>query len=124
MKLEQALALLEDFVIKEDESFDIRDVQQVARKVKATISGKQFGYEDLLSPLIARACIDVCPKNPHNFNVDNVRVCKIQGSSLAQSQVLTRRRHTRTFLLGYLRATRSVVALFATAAALYRSLKD
>jgi hypothetical protein len=27
----------------------------------------------------AEACIDVVPKNPHNFNVDNVRVVKING---------------------------------------------
>ena len=78
-------------MIKEDETFDIRDAEQVAKKIKASISGKQFGYEDLLSPLIAEACIDVCPKNPHNFSVDNVRVCKIQGSNLSQSQVLERR---------------------------------
>jgi len=27
----------------------------------------------------AEACIDVVPKNPNNFNVDNVRVAKING---------------------------------------------
>ncbi len=30
-------------------------------------------------PPLAEACIDVVPKNPHNFNVDNVRVVKING---------------------------------------------
>lgn len=83
----QALELLGDLVLKEDETFNIRSVEQVTKRIKATISGKQFGYEDVLCPLIAEACIDVCPKNPHNFNVDNVRVCKIQGSNLTQSQV-------------------------------------
>ena len=45
-------------------------------------------FEHLLSPLVAEACIDVCPKNPHNFNVDNVRVVKIQGASLQASSVI------------------------------------
>lgn len=31
------------------------------------------------APPSTEACIDVVPKNPHNFNVDNVRVVKING---------------------------------------------
>ncbi|KAG0695538.1 chaperonin Cpn60/TCP-1 family [Suillus ampliporus] len=38
--------------------------------LKATIASKQYGYED----------------NPKNFNVDNVRVVKIMGSSLSGSE--------------------------------------
>ena len=37
---------------------------------------------------MAEACVDVCPKNPINFNVDNVRVVKIPGSSLPASMVV------------------------------------
>lgn len=29
-----------------------------------------------------QACIQVCPKNPANFNVDNVRVAKLLGGGL------------------------------------------
>lgn len=43
------------------------------------MSSKLYGYESLLAPLIAEACIDVVPANPANFNVDNVRVVKING---------------------------------------------
>ena len=43
---------------------------------QGTISSKQYGSEDLVTNLVSRACIDVCPKNPKNFNVENVRVCK------------------------------------------------
>jgi T-complex protein 1 subunit theta len=52
---------------------------QVALRLRGSVSSKQLGYEDLLAPLIAEACIDVVPTNPHNFNVDNVRIVKILG---------------------------------------------
>jgi T-complex protein 1 subunit theta len=61
---------------------------QVGRRLKGSISSKQYGFEDTLSPLIAEACVDVCPKNPNNFNVDNVRVVKIPGSGLSSSLVV------------------------------------
>lgn len=52
---------------------------QVALRLRGSVSSKQLGYEELLAPLIAEACIDVVPTNPHNFNVDNVRIVKILG---------------------------------------------
>lgn len=52
---------------------------QVAERIKGSVSSKLHGYESLLAPLIAEACIDVVPTNPANFNVDNVRVVKISG---------------------------------------------
>ena len=61
---------------------------QVAQRIRGSVSSKQFGFEDLLCPLIAQACIDVCPKNPNNFNVDNVRVIKITGSGAYNSSVV------------------------------------
>ncbi len=44
----------------------------VAKALRGVIASKQYGYEDLLAPLIAKACFQVCPKNPKNFNVDSV----------------------------------------------------
>lgn len=35
-----------------------------------------------------QACIQVCPKNPANFNVDNVRVAKLLGGGLHNSAVV------------------------------------
>ena len=35
-----------------------------------------------------QACIDVVPKNPASFNVDNVRVVKIPGGGAGDSRVL------------------------------------
>jgi T-complex protein 1 subunit theta len=41
-----------------------------------------------LAELVAEAVLAVLPKNPLNFNVDNVRVVKIMGGSLEQSKVV------------------------------------
>lgn len=38
--------------------------------------------------LIFQACIQVCPKNPTNFNVDNVRVAKLLGGGLHNSCIV------------------------------------
>lgn len=35
-----------------------------------------------------QACIQVCPKNPDNFNVDNVRVAKLLGGGLHDSTIV------------------------------------
>jgi len=67
---------------------NLRDIKEVARCLKAIMSAKQNGYEDLLSELVARACIEVVPKNPAHFNVDNVRVAKILGGGVLDTQVL------------------------------------
>lgn len=61
---------------------------QVATRLKSAIASKIYGYEDALSELVAEACIDVLPKNPVNFNVDNVRVVKIPGGGLSDSSVV------------------------------------
>jgi T-complex protein 1 subunit theta len=53
----------------------------VAHRLKCPLAAKQYGYEDVLAPLIAKACVSVCPKNPVNFNVDNVRTVKIPGAA-------------------------------------------
>lgn len=42
----------------------------------------------MCNPSQAEACIDVVPKNPANFNVDNVRVVKIPGGGLHDSHVV------------------------------------
>ncbi|CAL5380517.1 unnamed protein product [Camellia sinensis] len=64
------------------EKMDVRNRDEVIKRMKATVASKQFGLEDILCPLIAEACIQVCPKNPANFNVDNVRVATLLGGGL------------------------------------------
>lgn len=84
----KALEILDTLVVPGTETLDVRDKAAVAVRIKGSVSSKQYGYEDLLAPLISEACIDVCPKNPHNFNVDNVRVVKINGGGVHDSSVV------------------------------------
>lgn len=58
---------------------------QVERRILGSLSSKLYGFEKILSPLVTEACIAVCPKNKHNFNVDNVRVVKIPGGGVQDS---------------------------------------
>ena len=66
---------------------DLREVTEVTRAIKSSISSKQYGNEDFLSDLIIKACLSVYPVNG-NFNVDNVRVQKILGSGMFASTVV------------------------------------
>ena len=61
---------------------------QVERRINGSLSSKLYGFEKVLSPLVARACISVCPKNAANFNVDNVRVVKIAGGGVGDSKLV------------------------------------
>ncbi|CAL1711712.1 unnamed protein product [Somion occarium] len=62
--------------------------ETLATALKPAIASKQYGFEDLLASLVAEAALAVMPANPKNFNVDNVRVVKIMGGSLAGSKVV------------------------------------
>eukprot|EP00494_Astrolonche_serrata_P018216 UN18408 len=67
---------------------DVRNKEEVVLRMKSAVASKQFGQEDVLCPLVADACIQVCPQNPANFNVDNVRVAKLVGGGLHNSSVV------------------------------------
>jgi T-complex protein 1 subunit theta len=84
----KALEALEKAVFPGSADLDVRDAEAVAARLRASVASKQLGSERVLCPLIARACIDVCPKNPANFNVDNVRIVKIMGGGLKDSTVV------------------------------------
>jgi len=87
--MHKVLEFLPELVIEGSEKMDCRNADDVAKALKAPLAAKQFGYEDLLSKLVAQACIGVCPvNNPKNFNVDNVRVCKVAGGSVHASTVV------------------------------------
>ncbi|KAI1144341.1 T-complex protein 1 [Hypoxylon sp. FL0543] len=84
----QALALeeLENLVV--DKVGDIRDQEQLSKAIRTVVASKQNGNEDTLAALVSEAVLAVLPKNPANFNVDNIRVVKIMGGSLEQSRVV------------------------------------
>jgi T-complex protein 1 subunit theta len=60
----------------------------LSKALRTVVASKQSGSEDVLSQLIAEAVLAVLPKNPTNFNVDNVRVVKIMGGDLSASRVV------------------------------------
>lgn len=64
------------------------DRTELLKTIKATISSKQYGYEEFLGDLVVEAALNIMPKNPKDFNVDNVRVVKVMGSSIHESRVV------------------------------------
>ncbi|KAF2164674.1 hypothetical protein M409DRAFT_67787 [Zasmidium cellare ATCC 36951] len=81
-----ALSTLEELEI--DRVEDIRNQQELAKAIRTVVAAKQSGSEDVLAEMVAEAVLAVLPKNPYNFNVDNIRVVKIMGGSLEQSKVV------------------------------------
>lgn len=82
-----ALEQLESLVA--DQITDLGDPAEVAKAVQTTLASKQYGNEKFLSELVSEAIVHVLPaKNPTLFNVDNIRVVKIMGSSMDASKVI------------------------------------
>lgn len=67
---------------------DIRSQAELGKAIRTVVASKQSGSEDFLANMVAEAVLAVLPKNPVNFNVDNIRVVKIMGGSLEQSRVV------------------------------------
>lgn len=84
----QALSIIDTLVAHNLEKASLLDVNTLARAISSSITAKQRGYETFLAPLVARACLAVMPENPYNFLVDNVRVVKVLGGNLHQSEVI------------------------------------
>nr|CAG8579748.1 11153_t:CDS:2 [Entrophospora candida] len=78
--------ILQEFCIESVK--DLKSPKELSKAVKTTISSKQYGNEDILTPLVIEAAHLVMPKNPQNFNVDNIRVVKVMGSSIHESRVV------------------------------------
>ncbi|KAK3149984.1 hypothetical protein QOZ80_3AG0225820 [Eleusine coracana subsp. coracana] len=84
----KAIEILVDLVEEGSENMDVRNKQEVVLRMRSAVASKQFSQEDILCPLIADACVQVCPQNPMNFNIDNVRVAKLLGGGLHNSCVV------------------------------------
>jgi len=80
---EKAIEILPDLVCSSVS--DMRDVDIVASALKTSIASKQYGYEDFLSKLIAKACVSILPPTRLAFSVDNIRVAKLVGSGVMAS---------------------------------------
>jgi T-complex protein 1 subunit theta len=71
---------------------DPRNISQVSEALFAVISSKIPNYAPFFSQLVSKACINSLPDNSRNFDIDNIRVVHILGSSVDDS----------TFLSGFL----------------------
>nr|AWT57841.1 T-complex protein 1 [Chilo suppressalis]AWT57842.1 T-complex protein 1 [Chilo suppressalis] len=67
---------------------DYKDIPAVVKGIRPSIMSKQYGNEDFIAELVAKACVAILPEKT-TFNVDNVRICKILGAGLLQSEVLS-----------------------------------
>ncbi|PVH82462.1 T-complex protein 1 [Cadophora sp. DSE1049] len=87
-ELAQTFALneLENLVV--DKVEDLRSQAELSKAIRTVVASKQNGSEQFLADMVAEAVLAVLPKNPINFNVDNIRVVKIMGGSLEQSRVV------------------------------------
>ncbi|KAF7880128.1 uncharacterized protein EAF02_007765 [Botrytis sinoallii] len=81
-----ALEELENLVV--DKVEDMRSQAELSKAIRTVIASNTNGNEDFLANMVAEAVLAVLPKNPINFNVDNIRVVKIMGGSLEQSRVV------------------------------------
>lgn len=82
----EALAILESLSVHK--VADVRNVEKVATALSSCIASKQYGLEDVLAPLIAKACISILPANMKMFSVENIRVAKVLGGSVTDSAVV------------------------------------
>ncbi|XP_064208681.1 T-complex protein 1 subunit theta-like isoform X1 [Anguilla rostrata] len=85
MACKRALAVLPECVCASADN--LCDLEEATTMIRPAVMSKQYGNEDFLANLIAQACVSICPETG-NFNVDNVRVCKIPGCGLTSSTVL------------------------------------
>lgn len=83
--LEKCLEILPSLVAYEIK--DYRNIAEVTKGLRTSLQSKQYGNEDFLANLVARACVSILPEQT-TFNVDNVRVCKVLGSGLQNSDVI------------------------------------
>lgn len=85
--LVKALEILEAQVLHKADVTDA-DPSKVKEVLRSAIMSKQYGQEEFVSELIFKACSAVVNKTNTAFNVDNIRVCKILGSTLYRSEVV------------------------------------
>lgn len=83
-----------DFAEKEIESMvagsieNLRSKESLVKILKPVLASKQYGYEDMLGQLVADAALMTMPKGKPSFSVGNIRVAKILGSTIAESNVV------------------------------------
>jgi len=71
---------------------DLHSQEQVSKAIKSVIMSKHYGYEDMLTKMVTEAAINILPSKASGktpaINVDNLRVCKLRGGSIHDSEVI------------------------------------
>ena len=91
---------------------DIHDYDEVLKCMKASVASKQYGLEDLLGGLITKACLYTLSKGSKKLNIENVRVQKILGGGIGDSEVVHGHVVLRQSETSIHRVTNAKVAVF------------
>lgn len=67
---------------------NVADHEELLRCMKSSVASKQYGLEDLLGGLITTACQYSLSSRTKKLNVDNIRVQKILGGGINDSEVV------------------------------------
>lgn len=86
---QKALEILDTLVEHKVTHQDCRDLAIVKRGLRTSISSKQNGFADFLTNLVAQACMATLTENVRNFTVDSVRVVKVLGGSITDSECVS-----------------------------------
>ena len=78
-----------------DEVASMWDRDELIKAIKPVIASKQYGYEDVIAPLVADACLIVLPSEaavnagrPLDLNMDSIRLGKMMGGNITDCNVL------------------------------------
>ncbi|KAJ8975256.1 hypothetical protein NQ317_012472 [Molorchus minor] len=93
---------------------DCRNMNEAIKGIRTSIMAKQYGNEDFLAELVTKACISILPQVT-TFNVDNVRVCKVLGGGLFNSQVVQGMVFKRHVAGDITKAVKAKIALYSCA---------
>eukprot|EP00922_Rhytidocystis_sp_ex-Travisia-forbesii_P055523 GHVS01082233.1.p1 GENE.GHVS01082233.1~~GHVS01082233.1.p1 ORF type:complete len:543 (-),score=81.88 GHVS01082233.1:180-1808(-) len=64
------------------------DYKELSTGIRTCLSSKHLGIERQLAEMVAKAAVAVMPKNITDFDVENIRVCKLIGGTLQQSHIV------------------------------------
>lgn len=69
---------------------NVRDAEELKTGIRSVLATKQFGYEDILSDLVVQATLTTLSPTAKvpKLNIDSVRIAKLKGGSLDQSNVI------------------------------------
>jgi len=67
---------------------DIRNYDELVRICTPVLAAKQYGYEGILAPLVAKACMQTMGTNGRFVKTDSVRIAKIIGGNISQSECI------------------------------------